>query len=321
MKQLFAKVMRQVGDMYKPQGKIDKRHSSFVYWMNLSPKDNFFCFDLNNALTTLVPYYSSLFTDMELQPVMRKLEKDKAMISAQKLLVGLIDTYDNAQSGTVPNQMKITPDVMGKFLSLARQALDRSIGITALPVKDAKVVDFAVEGENRYTNYQRNLAANALSSSASLLTENKLNQFEAELALTIDENFVKGLYSQFEKFLNYYINKRTEKYKFNFRLSDTNTPRDRTNRKDAFKEYAQMGIVDINLYARATDQNVFQAIRAMQFTKSLGLEDNLISLMSLNNQTKEMAASDKKQGRPAEPDSLNDNTEASNARGSNELAT
>ena len=313
-KSLFNKVWKQVGETYKPQGKIDKRHSSYVYWINVKPKDNFFCFDMNNALTTLLPYYSSLFEDMDLQPIMRNLEKNKALISAQKLLVGIIDTYDNAKSGTVPNQMKITPDVMAKFLSLARQALDESIGLTALPVKDTKVVDFTVEAQNRYTNYQRNISANAISSSASILTENKLNTFESQLALTIDENFVKGLYSQFEKFLDFYINKRTQKYKFKFTFNDTNTNRDLKQRIDSFKQFAQMGIVDINLYARATNQNVFQAQRSLQFTKSLGLENELISLMSLNNQS----PSSQEAGRPVAQDSVNDNTEASRATGAND---
>ena len=312
-KRLYAKVIRQSGDMYKPQGKIDKRHSSFIYWINVSPKDNFFCFDMNNALMTMLPYYSSLFEDMDLQPLMRSLEKNKAMISAQKLLVGIIDTYETAKSGTVPNQLKVTPEVMGKFLSLARQALDESIGLTAMPVKDVKAVDFSVEAQNRYTAYQRNLSANALSSSASILTENKLNTFESQLALTIDENFVKGLYSQFENFLNYYINKRTAKYKFKFTFNDTNTNRDQKLRIDNFKNFAQMGIVDINLYARATNQTVFQAQRALQFTKSLGLENELISLMSLNNQTASGEA-----GRPVAEDSVSDGTEASRATGSNE---
>lgn len=312
-KKLYAKVMRQVGELYKPQGKIDKRHSSFVYWINVSPKNNFFCFDLDNALMTMLPYYSSLFEDMDLQPIMRSLEKNKAMISAQKLLVGVIDTYENAKSGTVPNQLKITPEVMGKFLSLARQALDESIGLTAMPVKDVKAVDFTVEAQNRYTAYQRNISANALSSSASILTENKLNTFESQLALTIDENFVKGLYSQFAQFLNYYINKRTEKFKFKFTFHDTNTNRDEKKRIDNFKNFAQMGIVDINLYARATNQTVFQAMRALQYTKSLGFEDELISLMSLNNQSMRDGA-----GRPVAENSVSDGTEASRATGSNE---
>ena len=311
-KKLLNKIYHQLGDTYNPKGKIDSRHSSYCYWIDLSPKDNFFCFSLDDGLSTLIPYYSALFPDMFLQPMMRELEKNKAMISAQKLLINLLETYDNAKSGTVPNQYKITPKDVGQFMALVKQALGETAKAIAIPAKDAKIVDFNVEANNRYTNYQRNIAANAVSSSASLLTENKLNAFESELALNIDENFTKSLYGQFEIFLNYYINKRTKKFKFKFKFNDTNTKMDRIRRLELFKDLASMGIVDFNLYARTTDQNIFEALRAIKFTKSLGIEKDLISLMSLNNQTKDT-------GRP-EVDSNNDNTIASDERGSNELA-
>ena len=311
-KSKLNQIYKQLGSDYNPKGKVESRHSSFAYWIDLSPKDNFFCFNLDDGLSTLIPYYSGLFPDLFIQPMMRELEKNKAMVSAQKLLVNLLETYDGAKSGTVPNQYKITPKDIGQFMALVKQALGDVAKAIAIPAKDAKVVDFNVEANNRYTNYQRNIAANAISSSASMLTENKLNAFESELALDIDANFVKGLYGQFESFLNYYLNKRTGKYKFKFKLNDTNTKMDRAKRSDQFKELATMGLVDINLYARATDQNVFEAQRSLQFTKSIGMDKLLTQLQSLNNQTKET-------GRPEAKDSNNDNTMASNERGSNEL--
>ena len=312
-KKKLNQIYEQLSDSYNPKGKIDTRHSSYCYWIDVSPRDNFFCFNLDDGLNTLVPYYSSLFPDLYIQPMMRELEKNKAMISAQKLLVNLLETYDNAKSGTVPNQYKITPKDIGQFMALVKQALGDTAKAIAIPAKDAKIVDFNVEANNRYTNYQRNIAANAVSSSASMLTENKLNAFESELALDIDANFVKTLYGQFEKFLNYYVNKKTSKYKFKFKLNDTNTKLDRTKRSEQFKELASMGLVDINLYARATDQNVFEAQRSLQFTKSIGMDKLLTQLQSLNNQTKET-------GRPQTKDKSNDNTMASDERGSNELA-
>ena len=87
---------------------------------------------------------------------------------------------------------------------------------------------------------------------------------------------------------------------------------DREQRKEQFKELASMGLVDFNLYARSTDQNIFEAKRALQFTKSLEIEKLLTPLMSLTNQTKEA-------GRPSVPNSENENTVASNERGSNDL--
>lgn len=311
-KKLYREIYRQIADMYNPKGKVDTRHSSWVYWINVSPRDNFFCFTLDDGINALIPYYSALFPDMYLQPMMRELEKNKAMISAQKVLVNLLDTYDKAKSGTVPNQYVVTPKDIGAFMNLVKSALGDVIKVTAIPAKSAQVVDFNVEAENRYTTYQENISANAVSSSASLLSENKLSVFEAELALNIDENFAKVFYAQMEKFLNYYINNRTEKYKFNFKLHDTNTKMDRTQRFDHFKQMAAMGLVDLNLYARCNDQNIFEAKRALQMSKAFGVEDLLIPLMSLNNQTAET-------GRPSIPDSNNENTVASIERGSNDL--
>ena len=313
-KKLYREIYRQIADMYNPKGKVDTRHSSWVYWINVSPRDNFFCFTLDDGINALIPYYSALFPDMYLQPMMRELEKNKAMISAQKVLVNLLDTYDKAKSGTVPNQYVVTPKDIGAFMNLVKSALGDVIKVTAIPAKSAQVVDFNVEAENRYTTYQENISANAVSSSASLLSENKLSVFEAELALNIDENFAKLFYAQMEKFLNYYINNRTEKYKFNFKLHDTNTKMDRTQRFDHFKQMAAMGLVDLNLYARCNDQNIFEAKRALQMSKAFGVEDLLIPLMSLNNQTAET-------GRPSNPDSNNENTVASIERGSNDLLT
>ena len=193
-KKKLNQIYNQLGSNYNPKGKVDTRHSSFCYWIDLSPRDNFFCFNMDDGLTTLIPYYSSLFPDLYIQPMMRELEKNKAMISAQKLLVNLLETYDNAKSGTVPNQYKITPKDIGQFMALVKQALGDVAKAIAIPAKDAKVVDFNVEANNRYTNYQRNIAANAVSSSASMLTENKLNAFESELALDIDANVTQNFW-------------------------------------------------------------------------------------------------------------------------------
>lgn len=311
-KRLYREIYSQIGQQYNPKGKIDTRHSSFVYWINVSPRDNFFCFTIDDGLNALIPYYSGLFPDMYLQPMMRELEKNKAMIAGQKVLVNLLETYDKAKSGTVPNQYVVTPKDIGAFMSLIKQALGETIKAVAIPAKSAQVVDFNVEEQNRYSTYEQNIASNSLASSASMLTRNKLSVFEAELALNIDENFVKVFYSQFEKFLNYYINSKTDTYKFSFHLHDTNTKMDREQRKEQFKELATMGIVDFNLYARSVDQTVFEAKRSLMFTKSLGLDKLLTPLLSLNNQTND-------NGRPSNPNSNNENTVASNERGSNEL--
>ena len=78
-----------------------------------------------------------------------------------------------------------------------------------------------------------------------------------------------------------------------------------------------MGIVDIQYAARVFDLNPFEFERRLAMSKASNFSDNLISLMSLNNQSASMQGVGRPKKSSAETD--NDNTEASWARGSNEL--
>ena len=80
-----------------------------------------------------------------------------------------------------------------------------------------------------------------------------------------------------------------------------------------------MGLVDIQQAARVFDMNPFEFSRTISLTKTFGLDKKLFSLVSLNNQSAKDSIGTSKRGRPAKPDSDNDSTQASIARGSNEL--
>ena len=100
-----------------------------------------------------------------------------------------------------------------------------------------------------------------------------------------------------------------------------NVPDDQQRIMSMFKDYAAMGLVDVQMAARAYDMNPFEFSRHIKMSKAMGIEKDLISLASLNNQS---AASNTnittgKRGRPSKPNSDNENTEASWDRGSNEL--
>ena len=85
-----------------------------------------------------------------------------------------------------------------------------------------------------------------------------------------------------------------------------------------------MGIVDWQDVARIFDENPFEFKRRLIMSKNSDMDKYLISLMSLNNQSNKNGSNpfnEKKIGRPAQPDSTNDSTANSQARGSNELAS
>ena len=84
-----------------------------------------------------------------------------------------------------------------------------------------------------------------------------------------------------------------------------------------------MGLVDIQQAARAVDMTAFELARSLSLTKTLGLKDKVMILLdeATSDNTKKAGGTGigGKVGRPPNPMSDNDNTEASWDRGSNEL--
>ena len=213
--------------------------------------------------------------------------------------------------------MNITPDLLGKFLAVARKGLSEQIGLVALPVDNIETVDFDVDDNNIVTDYIQALSQQGIASADVLMSNNKLNSHQSKLASAIDGNIIRSLYKSFADFIDFFVNSRTKKYKFHVSFHDINVPDDRAERENRFKTNAAMGIVDVQYAARVFDLNPFEFERRLAMSKSSEFEKNLISLMSLNNQSANMQGVGRPKKSSAETD--NDNTEASWARGSNEL--
>jgi hypothetical protein len=319
-KKMYRQVFNKISKAYDPHMPVDKRSSTYVYWHQCNPSDGFWCWKLSPEIATIVPYFSPMFPDMGFQPTVRKLQNNKYFIEASKLLVGILGFNKETKSGQVANQLNMTPDILGKFLGVARQGLSKEIGLIALPVDDVKTVDFDVSDQNIVSDYVKSLSQQGLSSTDVLLTSNKLNSHQSKLASAVDGNVVKSVYAMFADFVDYYVNRETKKFKFHVSFHDLDIPDDRAERETRFKTTASMGIVDIQYAARMFDLSPFEFDRRLLMSKSSGLEDKLISLMSLNNQSAAMQKNGV--GRPSTEGTAaddNDSTEASRARGSNEL--
>ena len=202
-------------------------------------------------------------------------------------------------------------------MAVARKGLSDQIGLVALPVDNIETVDFDVDENNIVTDYIQALSQQGIASADVLMSNNKLNSHQSKLASAIDGNIIRSLYKSFADFIDFFVNSRTKKYKFHVSFHDINVPDDRAERENRFKTNAAMGIVDVQYAARVFDLNPFEFERRLAMSKSSEFEKNLISLMSLNNQSANMQGVGRPKKSSAETD--NDNTEASWARGSNEL--
>lgn len=331
-KKMLRSVYRQYEKDYDPAQKVDKRHSSFIYWRQCNPADGFWAFKTNPELATLLPYFAPLFPEIALTPVVRKLQEDKYFIQASKMLVGILGFNKETKSGQVANQINITPEVLGKFLGVARQGLNKQIGLTALPVDKVEKVEFDTDQQNLETAQTETIAKQSVSESSVLFHQDKLSVHESKLAAAVDANIVKTMYPMFANFIEYFVNRRTKHYKFKFTFHDVDIPDDKEARKAMVKDNAAIGIVDFQDVARMCDMNVFQLKRRLHMSKSMGFDKEISDLLIPNlhfGQQKMNTGSagssnintntGGKVGRPSKPDSDNENTIASYERSSNEI--
>lgn len=316
-KSMYRNVFKKISERYNPAKKPEYRNTTFNYWVQCSPRDGFWAWKISPEITTLIPYFSPLFPDIELQGVVRGLQEDKYFIEASKLLVGILGMNKDNKSGNVANQINITPDILGQFLGLARQGLNKQIGLTALPVDDIKVVEFDTKERNMMTEHIKNITDQSIASSASLLDDNKLSVHQSKLASAIDNNFLESMYPMFANFVEYYVNNRTKKYKFKIRFNDFNTPDDESKRKEALSLYNDKGATNWELMARISNKNIFEYKRQIEQEHFMFKDINNLFVPLTNIYTQSGNQNDI--GRKKEENSENESTIASQERESNEL--
>lgn len=227
----------------------------------------------------------------------------------------------------------MTPEMIGKFLGVARKGLNSQIGLAVLPTDDVKAVDFSVSNTNSDVDYASSVVKQSVASSEALFGTEKLNSHQSKLASQIDNNTIEALYPMFANFMEFFINRMTEKYKFKVRFHDENVPDQKAERKALFNDFSKIGFVDMQLAARCNDMNVFEYTRHLQISKNCfdvkGMIIPLNQYLTPPVQTRTGTSTTTKLpenpltkgsvGRPPKPESDSESTEASWARGSNEL--
>ena len=206
--QIFSR--NKLAKGYNPSMPVDKRSSTFVYWHQCSPADGFWAWKISPEIANIVPYFSALFPSILYEPVIKGLQMDKYFIEASKLLVGIIGFNKEAKSGQVANQLNITPDILGKFLGLARQGLSKQIGLVALPMDKIETVEFNADTHNIVEDNLTTTSKQSVSSSTALFSDGKLNSHQSKLASAIDANFLLSMYPMFADFVEYFVNSQTK---------------------------------------------------------------------------------------------------------------
>jgi hypothetical protein len=280
----FNEVMRMNGGkipQYIPSLPPELRgDSSWVYWADIPiGRDPYgWCFKLNPEIATRVPYFSALFNDFIQQPLIRALQKNINMSAAARLVAGEIPMLKDTAS-KVKDAFSLTPKTLGQFLAFVKAAIGDSLKSVALPLTNVQALEFTPQNEV-YSSYMKNaVAMSGVNSNLIFTSENRTNAIETTLSLGVDEQLMMKLYPQFNAFLNYNINARTKKFKFNFMLEGTNNYTNRQQRLEPVMGLVPSGIILPQKIAAAIGVSPFTFQRQLDEARANVFVDNLTPIV------------------------------------------
>lgn len=299
---------------YIPSNKITNRNGMYGEYVQTSTLDGAYCFKVDDETLFIKPPLVSMFKTLLTNEEIKDLQKDKDILSAYYLLAGEIGTM-TTKSGDRANQTKFTPEVLGDLLSYVTSGLKRNVKPVAMPVENIRGWQYNDQNPNMYNNKLKESSAQGISASKLIYNTDTSSQSVIQNAILSDYNYWKKLYFQFERFLEFYVNMKTKKYKFSFRLDGSNYLFERESRRKSINELANLGLT-LNLSAWASaygyEPHIFE--RMLQEAHNSNFTDNLTLLMNKNIDTNSVANNDINNvgGRPKKEDiEISDSRETS----------
>lgn len=314
MQGIYSNWVQSKSQGYNPANSLNNRDGSFVYWHQVSPLDGYWAWKFNPDVVTNIPFLSPLFSDIVLKPLIRKLQTNIYILQAQKVMVGLIPMLKENKSGSVKDQLAVSPETMGKFLGLLKQGLSDAIKVSGVPFEDLKTLDFDGTDKQILQEYTKTTSALSGINSRLIFSLDKQSNIESQLSINVDEYLVTALYPYFEDFLNYYINKKLDKFNFKFKLLGTEFDINKQKRLDDAIKVAEKGLVLPHLFSSALGLLPSDMMRMLDEAKASGFTDKLMPLLNLNT----MNTGKDKGGRERKADNqLTDSGEATRDNSSN----
>ena len=283
---------------YNPANELGYRDDTYMYWTQTSHEEGMWAFKFNPEIAGNVPFLSPMFNDLVLSPLMRNLQKNKYIIEATKVMVGLIPMLKDAKSGQVKDMFAVESKTLGTFLQLIKSGIGDAISVGAAPFEDVKMVDFNVNQNNIQEAYNKNLSSSSGINSRLIYGSDKPNTVETLASIDVDSMLTKYVYPMFENFLDYNINSLTKKYKFKFKFEGTEFTTDRQNRLDTQMKLMEKGIVLPHKIAAAIGMDYHDMEMQLDEAGASGFKDKLIMILNASQMSAQEQLSNDKGGRP-----------------------
>lgn len=300
---VFKKEMNKIYEskvQYKPSAPVNNRIYNYGHWVQTSPKDGFWGWKLTPEIAVKIPFLAPLFQDVVLQPLIRNLQTNKYIIEATKVMIGLIPMIKDPKGGRVKDMIAISDVTAGKFLNLIKKGIGDVVKTGAAPFEDIKTLDFNGGERNMLEDYTKTTTSMSGINSRLIYSSDKPNILETQLSLDVDIMTISYMYSYFEDFLNYCINRNTKNFNFKITLGGTNTKDDLESRRKEFMELSAIGVVLPDRLAYALDMMPHHLIKQMEKAKAMKFNEKLMPMLNMYTNT---GAKDADVGRPTMDDS------------------
>lgn len=228
---------------YRPTNQFNNRTGTYAMWTQTSPNDGAWAFKFDtsnfNATPFLAPYLKNALTNDEIQ----QLQYNKDIAEAYAILAGQIATFDTAKSGTQADQMVFKPSTLGGFMAKAKQGLDSTVKVAALPLENLKWYQYEDKNANMLDEQYKESAGVGTGVSRIIYTSDRMSNAEMEAALNEVYQTMKPLYYQFGNFMEFFVNQMTKKYKFRFIFDGSTYRYEREQRFEKITTLADKGLV------------------------------------------------------------------------------
>lgn len=253
-------------------------------WARTKVNCGAWCFKYDTSNFNTVPPLAYMLRSCFSNDIIERLQMDKDIISANAIILGEMKTRDKDNVGNNKNAFTIDPKQVGQLMRLARNGINKNIKQIALPLEETRLYQFADNNSNMYKNQLGSSSALGGHNSQIIYTTDNLTQEQAQIATTVDfYSIANSVYPQFENFLNFFVNKKTKKYKFKFKLSGSTIGFIRQKEIDNHLKFSDKGIqIPPQRIGTLLGYDAQEFENYMLEAKYGGMQDNLFLLMNSN---------------------------------------
>lgn len=242
---------------------------------------------------TIIPPFAGSFVDANQIDTYKELFRNQAEIQTTKLLAAKLPLHKENNGVLNKDNFAIDAVTAGKFNALIQSALPQMIRSVISPF-DVEVLDFSKDTQNKdnIVGVGEEAFYKSSGTSSDWFGGNPSTASAVRAAQRVDEYFVKSMYGQFERFVNYQLQQRTGKFKF--RVEFCGTMWDRQERIETASKFAQFGGPVSKWALAAYGMNMKDFISITNFENAMGIKDIMKPVVSSHTQNMNEGGAPKK---------------------------